>query len=292
MKTTYLQNRNQPHWYKSWTFTLVAFALALIFSPARTYASQFVIFLVSPFTYAGQFIVRSVDSLSVGLKSKENLMTENEALRTDIELSRERLSYLSVLTSENNELKNLLSRRKDTVFSSTTPWTLCAPTANSIGALVLLSPERSYYASMLIDVGSTDGISRGDKVYSFGDIVLGSVSDVYTSSSRVILYSAAKVTTSVFLGEEHVSVNIQGDGDGTFIASLPKNIKINVLDEATLPTEKPTLVARVEQVKKTEDAPFETIYLKSPVNLHTLKWVYVDRKDSNNIKRTCIPATR
>lgn len=291
MKSPYLQNRNTPKWYRSWTFAILALVFAIVMSPARIVTSRLAVLVVSPVWNVGQFAVHSAESFVAGFKSNQALLSENRTLQTDADLLRERLRYLDVLQGENNDLKSLLSRKRDTIFSSTTPGRLCPPTASAIGAKILLSPAQSYYASMLVDVGEGDEVGRGDAVYSFGDIVLGTVSDVYPSTSRVVLYSAPKVSMSVSLGKAHLSVSAVGDGDGTFIATLPKNVSIEVGDEATVQAEKPALLALVEQIQTKGDAAFKTIYLKSPVSLRTLTWVYVDRQISTDKTPTCLDDT-
>jgi len=291
MKKIYLQSREKKYWYESWGIIAVALILAIMISPARIFASRLAVLIATPFWYTGQYIVTGTESFASGFSNKQKLLAENEALKSEIATIKERLAYLSVLKDENNNLKNLISRRSNTAFSSTTSFRLCPPTETAIGGVVILSPEKSYYNSMLIDVGRDDGISKGDRVYTFGDIVLGTVCDVFSDKSRVILYSAAKVITPVFLGKENTSISIEGDGAGTFIAKLPKSVTLSKGDRATLPSDKLSLVAMVEQVKTSEDAPFATIYLKSPANLYSLKWVYVDRKNPINDTPPCLNVT-
>ncbi len=291
MKKIYLQSRDKKRWYNSGTLLGVLLVLAIIFSPARGYVAEGASYVVRPFWYAGEFIVRTADGVITEFTSKQTLALENNALKDNTTHLVERLNYLTTLQNENSDLKKLLSRSNDVEFSSTTSKKLCPPTESGIGARTILSPANSYYASLLIDVGSKDAVAKGDRVYSYGDVILGTISDVYPSMSRVVLYSAPKLSTTVFLGREHVSVSIMGDGDGAFTASLPKNVSVAVGDQALLPVSGPALVAIVQAVQTKGDAPFETIYLKSPTNLHALTWVYVTRKIEKNNITPCLDVT-
>jgi len=291
MKKPYLQNRETVRWYQSWSVILMLLALAALFSPVRPYLSQTVLAVAQPFWATGKFLGAVYNSFSIGIKGTKTLADENQALRSRQTILEEQLHMVTLLANENNDLKALLSRVTDTTFASTTSDTLCAPGDHAIGAIVLSAPRESYYSSMIIDVGSRDMVLPGDMVYSFGGTVLGEVRDVYTTTARVILYSAAQVSTTVFLGPTHVSVTVVGDGDGTFIAKLPRDVAVKIGDEASLPSVRPTLLAFVQSIKKDEANPFQTIYFKSPVNFRSLKWVYVNRTSRLVTSPRCLRVT-
>jgi len=258
-----------------------ALLFAIIISPLRPYCVRAVVAVASPLWYAGSLGVDSVMSLTDGLRSKKNLARENERMTSEIAMLRGRLNYLDILVNENNDLRQLLTGVRDTIYSSTTDNMICLPTPQAIGASVMSAPDRSYYSTMIINVGSSDNVAVGDLVYSFADIALGYIADLYKTQSRVVLYSAAGLTSNVYLGPENYSVVIRGDGGGTFVADLPKSIQVNRGDNAVLQSDRTVLVAKVAEVGGGEDNPLIRVYLQGPINLNNLRWVYVDRTSEN-----------
>lgn len=290
MNKIYPHNKKRNPWYRGTPVVTAALLLAIMISPARSYVSSVALMLASPFWYAGSWLYE-VGQNAVGIVYDKQMLLQKEArLTEEVALLKEKLVQLDLVTQENSELKKLLSRQ--TVFShaSTTEVTYCAPVKGALGALVLTDLDSSAYSSLLLDVGSDQNVVRGDIVYSFGDTALGVVSDVYAQRTRVVLYSAPGATHAAFLGKDHVSVTVQGEGGGTFVAELPKSIVVAEGDVVALAKESPALLGTVARIILKEDAPFQEIYIKTPVNLQALRWVYIGR---SMVKATpCLNASR
>ena len=64
---------------------------------------------------------------------------------------------------------------------------------------ILAKPNQSLYDTLLIDSGTEEGIKTGDTVFALGDVPIGSISDVYPNSAKVILFSNPGETTQAII---------------------------------------------------------------------------------------------
>jgi hypothetical protein len=109
------------------------------------------------------------------LQSKKTLLTRTEALMKENAALKAEVQDRKILAAENDSLKELFGRKpqkKDFIY-----------------AAVLARPGFFTYDSLVLDAGKADGIEAGQMVYAGEYTVIGTISDVYDSSSRVILFS-------------------------------------------------------------------------------------------------------
>src|SRR5581483_2968979 len=133
--------------------------------------------------------------------SKGALISENEALKAELDQDNEKLLDYEALKSEHAKL--LEDYGRDTV-------------GKKILATVLVRPPETPYDTLILDVGSAEGIASGDLVYSTGGIVLGTVSDVSSHTSNVMLFSRTNVVTPTIFERSNLSVSMRGIGGGSF----------------------------------------------------------------------------
>ena len=142
-------------------------------------------------------------------------------------------------------------------------------------ARVIVPPNRSLYDTIILDTGSSDGISIGQTVYAFGSIALGNISDVNENSSTVSLFSSPGRQTSGTTSGSDLTVTLIGRGDGEYEVRMPRDIVFEqggVISQQSLSVHP---LATIEKIVTDPRDPFQRLLAKAPVNLQTLKWVIV-----------------
>ena len=135
------------------------------------------------------------DVASLSLISKQSLIKKVTALQSTIDSQNSSLTTLSTLESENAALKAELGRTDH---------------INGTLARVTVPPNRSIYDTIIIDIGSDEGITVGQDVFAFGSVALGTISDVSDSSSTVSLYSASGRQTAGTTTGSDIAVTLIG----------------------------------------------------------------------------------
>ena len=231
-----------------------------IFSPsAFTNSAQFV---SMPFWKAKNSSVEGVVNSSQLLRSKRSLIFENDNLKAQIKSIEFELFELGLLRQENESLKELLGRE---TFD----------TSSAILGAVLARPNVSPYDTFVIDIGSSSGIKKGNDVFVKGDIFIGRISEVFSNTSTVTLFSSPGQITQITIGLQNISANAEGRGGGNFIVELPRGIDVEKGDIVTMPNIDTKLFAVVEEIEANPSDPFITILFKNPVNMNDVKWVQV-----------------
>lgn len=227
------------------------------------------------FSYATHAIFRPVlvfgnnigDKLS-SIKSyfyfKKSLFLENENLKSQIKESEaDRANYISVV-AENESLKEILGRKKEKI-----PMVLSA---------ILSKPNQSPYDTLVIDAGTDEGLKIGNIVFALGDIPVGRIAEVYTNSSKVILFTNAGEKTQALVSGKNISMELVGRGGGNFEMILPRDLILQKDDQVTMPGINPYVLAIAKTTISDPRDPFTKALLTSPVNIQELKFVQVEPK--------------
>jgi cell shape-determining protein MreC len=193
-------------------------------------------------------------------QSKEDLLLENETLKTKITDLELQIAQTDLLTKENNELKEVLNRKSS---------------RNLVLANVLLHPSRYFYDYMIIDIGEDFGIQEGERVFAFGNIPIGKVSQVFEKSSRVTLFSTSGENNQVFI--KNTVFDLVGRGGGNFEIILPKDFTLEKGDKATFTDLNTNIVAIVTKVISDPRDTFTKAILRSPINFNQLDFVQVEK---------------
>jgi cell shape-determining protein MreC len=244
---------------------------------ALVVAGLFGVFLVQylfPTFYAGLFapiasiawksessVLGTIGRMGSIVRSKYSLLTENDSLRREIASRDAGAMLLDGLRRENEELKGLLGR---------------ARTGRDVVGLVLSRPPVSFYDTLIIDVGSSDGIEVGDKVYAQGAILVGDISETFGSTARVSLFSTPGRAVSVLFGSSTVQAEAIGKGAGNFEAHLPVGVEVSEGDAITFPHLRAHVFGIVESVSVDASDSLQTILFKAPINMHQLRFVEVE----------------
>lgn len=195
------------------------------------------------------------------LRSKNSLIKENEDLKEKLLLDKNEKIVIDLIKKENEELKNIFNRSNNI--------------ENVVLSNVLVKPFLSAYDTLIIDVGSGNGVKVGNKVIADGNVHIGYISEVYNNTSKVVLYSSSGEKTPVLVGDNHVEKEAMGIGSGNFTVEVPRELDVKENDVIILPMISHNIFGLVEKIEiKTTDV-FQKILFKSPVNISELKWVQI-----------------
>lgn len=257
MRTTFRPRNSSSPWGKRLAYSaLLLLAAALILHYFRSPA----ISLAKPLWLTENAVSRGFDNLIGFLRGKDALVAENRILRERMaSLEALEVSYRA-LESSRDELLERFGR---------------VATSSAIAAGVLAQPPQTPYDILVIDAGSADGISSGDKVSLSEGGALGLVSEVYAREAKVLLYSSSGTETSAFLERGNVPVTLAGQGGGTFAFSLPRHVDVEPGDRVLLPGLSGELVAVVAEVELEPTDSEKRVLAGGVGNVSALRFVSV-----------------
>ncbi len=204
---------------------------------------------------------RAINPLGFANSKKSLLVSVNQLKKEKKELEL-MLEDRNLLLKENLELKEILDRKegRDLLLAS-----------------VLAKPNISIYDSLVLDAGSNLGVKKGDRVFADGNILIGEIEEAQNKTSRTKLYSSADEKTDVYVGLNNVLAIAIGQGGGNFIIQLPKDLDIQVDDPVFVAGISSSSIGLVVEINTTPTDSFQTLLVKSNVNLFELGWVQVER---------------
>jgi len=189
--------------------------------------------------------------------SHRALADENTMLREQLARAEERAAAYSVLKDENDGLRALEQ---------------VVRTERGVTAPIVSSLIASPYGTFLIGAGAND-VHPGDLVLTDAGFVAGTVSDVGSRTSLVNQTFAADASIDVRIAG--ASVVASGYGGGNARAILPRDITVKVGDAVVAPAYGGRAVGVVGNVRSDPANADQTVYIRIPVNLSSLRFVYV-----------------
>lgn len=222
--------------------------------------------LAYPWLLANKLASGGAESWAAYLSRQETLAKENLTLKAENEALR-----LEVLAGKQvgEDYRSLRATLGESV-----------PAAGQTLAKVILAPNRSPFDVLVVDLGKDNSrsvIGTGDLVRS-GNIALGTIASVSAYTAKVKLFSTPGEEVSAVIGPDKVPATLVGRGGGNFRAELPRGVTLALGDLALLPAWGDKIVAEVGAVDNDPEEPIQTVYLKSPVNLFTLAWLWIDAR--------------
>ncbi len=212
-----------------------------------------------------------VDGNSIGEKfknmgayfvSKSYLYEQNQKLQAQVDFNNARNANYDSIVADNASIKEILSRK-----DSKTPMILSA---------ILAKPNQSVYDTLLVDIGTLQGVKVGDTVFALGNVPIGRVDTVYDNSSKVILFSNPGETTEGVVSGKNVFMQLVGRGGGNFEMIMPKDFTMQKGDQVVLPGINPYVLGIVQTIIFDPRDPFNKALLTSPVNIQEQKFVEVE----------------
>ncbi|MCC7160684.1 rod shape-determining protein MreC [Candidatus Nomurabacteria bacterium] len=214
-----------------------------------------------PVFVLGSSIGGKISSINSYFSSKHTLYDQNQTLLAQLNQEEARISNYNSLLAENENLKEILKRKDEKI-----PMVLSA---------ILSKPNKSFYDTLVVDIGVNKGVEVGDIIFAFGNIPIGKISEVYGSSSKVVLFSSPEEETQGIISGKNISMDLVGRGGGNFEMILPRDLVLQKGDQVTMPGINPYLLAVVETIISDPRDPFIKALLVSPVNIQSLKFVEV-----------------
>ncbi len=195
--------------------------------------------------------------------SKNSLLLENEDLKTKLSEQETRMSNYNSVLDENLKIKEILGRKQEK--------------ADMILSGILSKPNKSPYDTLVIDVGTNNGISVGQRVFALGNIPIGRVAEVYVNTAKVILYSNPGEKIEVIISGSDTFMQIVGRGGGNFEMILPRDFVLEKGTEVVFPGITPYAIGIVQTIISDPRDAFQKALLVSPVNIQELKFVEIEK---------------
>jgi len=190
------------------------------------------------------------------LYGKSQLVQENKQLQEEItrlEIDNLRTEYLS---DELNKIYQI--RESDSTF---------------VSARVLKQGIVGNADTLIINHGSTTGVTIGDHVVAYDNILIGYVSDVYDITSRVTLYAQTDQSINGFLFPRDVNLTATGQGAGGFLIETPREVEVVEGDIFYNLGQSGSIIAIVRKIVFDPRDPFKQVYLSYPINISSLQTV-------------------
>ncbi len=201
----------------------------------------------SAVTHSGAFSTRRA-------LEKENIKLAEEIAARDEEAAR-----FSALKDENDALRAMAD--------------LASGESNGVTAPVLSSFRTSPYGTFVIGAGARDGVEEGSLVLTPGGFVLGAVTSTSAHEAQVRSVYAAGNETDVVARD--IAFVMEGRGGGNARAEVARDTSLSANDVVTAQafSGRPTgIIGKIESASSSAKA---TLYIRIPVNLDALSFVYV-----------------
>lgn len=211
-----------------------------------------------PFWSLGENIRDSIYKTSNFFKTKKTLISENKFLQEENTKLKINLLNQEMIKKENEKLNLILNRNKN---------------GDIILGYVISWPPSSPYDTLIIDIGSKQGVEKKDRVF-FNDLVIGEIYDVFDNTSLVYLFSTNGSKLNVLLSGK-TPVVAEGIGGGNFIIKVPKDVVVNNGDKILLPGSLLNPIGFVEYVEAKSSDASQNVFFKSPFNIFEIKEVQV-----------------
>ena len=190
--------------------------------------------------------------------SRAALSAESRALSEQLAQYEERAAAYAVLQNENARLHEIVH---------------LAENQPGITAPIISSVRSSPYGTFLIGAGESEGITRGSEVLTSSGFVVGRVSDTgaHTAIVSEILAPGASIEAQVASS----AIIVEGKGGGNGATHVPRGVRVSAGDPVTSPALGGRPVGIVGEVASTSASASQDVYIRVPVNLSGLQFVYV-----------------
>ena len=192
-------------------------------------------------------------------KTKKSLLDENKSLKDRVQELELKMLNHSLVEEENELLRTLLGRVRDL--------------ESGVMARILKRPAESPYDTLIIDAGFQREIKEGMLVYAHGEVLIGTVLDVYAKTSKVKLFSSPGTRVPIRVGD--VSGTAEGMGGGNFTVELPQSIAVEEGGVITKDDAPQVPLGVVESINLNEIESLQTLLFTLPVNFYVLNEVFV-----------------
>lgn len=206
--------------------------------------------LASPFTSIGDYF-----------STKNTLVNDKLALEEEVASLRLKVIDYDLVSKENEELKLLLGRGSSSM---------------QILAKILSKPPRSPYDTMVVDVGSSQGVVLGSRVFLSDNVIIGIVKNVTPRTSLVEMFSTGDRTQEAVLSRTGESFILNGSGGANFKIEVPKDADVMWGDMFMYPGLSSYALGSVYYIDVNSQSSFKTVYVRIPGNVWSTKYLFVE----------------
>lgn len=257
MKTSFLPKNNSQRLKWRIILVLAIFTLCAVFF---SFFGGSLIQLASPVWRADTALHRGLRNAHLSLRSKDSLLLENEMLKERLAAADELVLSLRAIAVSRDELLMTYGRSAQ----AGTP------------AGVLVRPPKTPYDILIVDAGENAGAALGDRVSLPGGSLIGSVTDIFSRTARVKLFSTSGEKTPATLERGSVPVELLGRGGGNFTFTVPRDVSVQAGDRVISAQLATSLLAVVGEVEVTATDAFKTVYAISPANPASIRYVVIE----------------
>jgi len=233
----------------------ICFVVLVMYTPLYS-----VIFHAGSAVYEPLWILKQdiVETVVTVTSSKKGLRNKIDALQYQEKEMQADLIRASVLENDLEILQTGLER------STTRP--------KNVG-VVVARPIQTPYDTITVRLDSIHSVSEGDIAYAFGDIAIGRAVETTNSTVKIQLYTTPGISTIALIEGQQLFVDLQGRGGGTFIGQIPREILVREGDVLLMPSLGNSLIGVVDFISFDPRDPFQTLFVRSPINYHQIKYV-------------------
>ena len=213
---------------------------------------------------AGGVFGDSVQGVRDFFTSKHALEQERDALRERVrELEVYALNNM-ILSSENQELRLLRGDDYNPLNPGTLARVLSRGGAFPFGALIVTHDDAAPYRV-------------GARVFGAGNILLGSVSELTSNTATVRLISGYGEETEVLIGTDDriTQATVRGAGHGNMVTEIARDADITLGDPVVLFADETLVLGFVGDITTKPSSAFQTIRIRSPFNLESIRFVRI-----------------
>ncbi len=213
-------------------------------------------------------------------KPKSVVVSELLELRNRASSYENKEAIITALKIENRDIKEAQGRRVD---------------GKLVLARVLSRPPVQIYDTLIIDVGSANGVTLLSKVYTKNDYVIGMVTRVYGNTSVVTLMSTPGEVHQVMVPNfEETSdpeastsersllhdISFTGMGGGGFRAQIPRHLSIATNTPMVLSSIDTDVIGIVTGESIGDSGSLKDVYGSLPSSINSIDWVTVKIKET------------
>ncbi len=199
-----------------------------------------------------------VDWVGAIVSSRASLEAQNRVLASQLSQTTEEAGMVALLQEQNDQLRALVHLAQEVPG-------ITAPVVSSLSA--------SPYGTFLIGVGNGESVSKGDLVLTGGGFVVGRINDTGSGTALVseILAPGASLEATL----DGATVTVQGQGGGNGRTQAPRGLAVAVGDVVVVPLFGQRGIAVVGAVASSSTGASQDVYVRLPIGLSQLQFVYV-----------------
>ena len=217
-------------------------------------------------TIARPLWTRSIESETLVSQAGNTFLSKKELLEQNVDLE-EKIHEIELLLLDRKVLEDRVEDLEQMLGRA--PEGRQPPLAR-----ILRRPQSSPYDTLIIDVGFNEEVEKGDLVFVGENIVIGNVTDVFSRSSKVELFSTSDYALDVVVGTD-VPGKAIGKGGGNFEIDLPRGVEVAVGDTIIVPGAETMLLGVVDILEVEPSDSFQRILFRSPVNFFLVQGVQI-----------------